>query len=52
MHHQRRQDIRHTFLSHLEQLGNYVRLLFLDFSAAFITVLPHKLMPKLDGLGL
>ncbi|KAK3561725.1 hypothetical protein QTP86_012698 [Hemibagrus guttatus] len=39
-------------LSHLEQQGSYVRLLFVDFSSLFNTILPYKLMDKLGDLGL
>uniref|UniRef100_A0A8C7XV90 Reverse transcriptase domain-containing protein n=1 Tax=Oryzias sinensis TaxID=183150 RepID=A0A8C7XV90_9TELE len=42
----------HTALSHLEQPGSYVRLLFVDFSSAFNTILPHRLVSKLEALGL
>ena len=42
----------HTALSHLEQQGSYVRMLFVDYSSAFNTVLPHKLVVKLEDLGL
>ena len=41
----------HAALSHLEQ-GSYARLLFIDFSPAFNTILPHRLVDKLSGLGL
>uniref|UniRef100_A0A670IGJ8 Reverse transcriptase domain-containing protein n=1 Tax=Podarcis muralis TaxID=64176 RepID=A0A670IGJ8_PODMU len=39
-------------LTHLEKQGNYTRLLFVDFSSAFNTILPHRLVPKLLDLGL
>uniref|UniRef100_A0A8C7YZR7 Reverse transcriptase domain-containing protein n=1 Tax=Oryzias sinensis TaxID=183150 RepID=A0A8C7YZR7_9TELE len=42
----------HTALSHLEQPGSCVRLLFVDFSSAFNTILPHRLVSKLEALGL
>ncbi|KAK3572751.1 hypothetical protein QTP86_007041 [Hemibagrus guttatus] len=42
----------HAALSHLEQQGSYVRLLFVDFSSVFNTILPYKLMDKLGDLGL
>ena len=42
----------HAALSHLEQWGIYARLLFMDFSSAFNTILPHRLVDKLLGLGL
>ncbi|TKS65504.1 RNA-directed DNA polymerase from mobile element jockey [Collichthys lucidus] len=42
----------HAALSHLEQQGSYVRMLFVDYSSAFNTILPHKLAVKLKDLGL
>lgn len=42
----------HAALSHLEQQGSYARLLFLDFSSAFNTILPSRLVAKLSELGL
>ncbi len=41
-----------TTLSHLEQEGSCVQLLFVDYSSAFNTILPHKLVDKLGDLGL
>lgn len=37
----------HTTISHLEQQGRYARLLFVDFSSAFNTILPDRLTAKL-----
>ncbi len=42
----------HIALSHLELQGNYARLLFVDFSSAFNTILPNMLVSKLSDLGL
>ncbi|KAI4888412.1 hypothetical protein NFI96_009397, partial [Prochilodus magdalenae] len=42
----------HTALPHLEQPNTYVRMLFVDFSSAFNTIIPHKLVSKLGSLGL
>ncbi|KAK3548145.1 hypothetical protein QTP70_004851 [Hemibagrus guttatus] len=42
----------HAALSHLEQQGSYVQLLFVDFSPAFNTIIPYKLMDKLGDVGL
>ena len=42
----------HTALSHLEHLGSYVRILFLDFSSAFNNIIPEILVEKLSHLGL
>ena len=42
----------HAVLTPLEKQGNYGRLLFVDFSSAFNTILPHRLVPKLLDLGL
>lgn len=44
--------VLHAVLAHLEQRGGYARLLFLDFSSAFNTILPQRLMSKLEDLGL
>ena len=44
--------VLHTALSHLEQQGSYVRILCVDYSSAFNTILPHKLVVKLGDLGL
>ncbi|KAF7668955.1 hypothetical protein LDENG_00267500 [Lucifuga dentata] len=41
----------HTALSHLEHPGTYVRLLFLDFSSAFNTIIPSRMETKLLSLG-
>ena len=37
----------HAALTHLEQQGSYARLLFIDFSSAFDTILSHRLVSKL-----
>ncbi|KAL0199254.1 hypothetical protein M9458_007794, partial [Cirrhinus mrigala] len=42
----------HAALSHLEQQRCYVRMLFVDYSSAFNTIIPHKLVVKLEDLGL
>src|SRR4029434_3433414 len=42
----------HTTLSHLEKSNTYVRMLFVDYSSAFNTIVPAKLVPKLRSLGL
>ncbi|KAF7661600.1 hypothetical protein LDENG_00257910, partial [Lucifuga dentata] len=42
----------HDALSHLEQQGSYARLLFVDFSSAFNTILPNRLVTKLSHLGI
>lgn len=42
----------HTTLTHVEQRGSYARLLFLDFSSAFNTIIPSRLVSKLEDLGL
>lgn len=41
----------HSTLTHLEEPNNYVRMLFVDVSSAFNTVISHKLVHKLDILG-
>ncbi|KAK3532681.1 hypothetical protein QTP86_027807 [Hemibagrus guttatus] len=42
----------HAALSHLEKQGSYVRMLFVDYSSAFNTILSHILVGKLEDLGL
>ena len=42
----------HTALSHLEKGNTYVRMLFIDYSSAFNTIVPAKLIPKLRIFGL
>ncbi|CAN9505968.1 unnamed protein product [Ophioblennius macclurei] len=42
----------HTALTYLESRNSYVRLLFLDLSSAFNTIVPQTLMQKLSSLGL
>src|SRR4029434_5254644 len=42
----------HTTLTHVEQRGNYARLLFIDFSSAFNTIIPSRLVTKLMDLAL
>ncbi|KAI3352195.1 hypothetical protein L3Q82_005164 [Scortum barcoo] len=42
----------HTALTHLQLPKTYVRMLFVDFSSAFNTVIPDKLILKLHNLGL
>ena len=41
----------HRSLSHLEQVGNTVRVMFFDFSSAFNTIQPAWLRGKLEGAG-
>lgn len=42
----------HSVLSHLDNNDTYARMLFLDFSSAFNTVIPSKLITKLTDLGI
>ena len=43
----------HSTLSHLDTIGGgYVRLLFIDYSSSFNTVVPSRLTTKLHDLGL
>ncbi len=39
-------------LTHLENKDSYVRMLFIDFSSAFNTIIPQQLINKLNLLGL
>ena len=40
----------HTALSHLDKMNTYVRIMFIDSSSAFNTILPTKLITKLMTL--
>ncbi|KAK1802693.1 hypothetical protein P4O66_021191 [Electrophorus voltai] len=42
----------HLALTHLDKKGTYVRMLFIDFSSAFNTIIPQHLIGKLSLLGL
>ena len=42
----------HTALSHQDIMNTYVRMLFIDYSSAFNTIVPSKLINKLRTLGL
>ena len=42
----------HTALSHLDKMNTYVRMLFIDYSSAFNTIVPSKLKIKHEALGL
>ncbi len=42
----------HLALTHLEQKVSYVRMLFIDFSSAFNTIIPQQLIHKPNLLGL
>ncbi len=45
--------ILHSSLTHIDSSnGNYARLLFIDYSSAFNTIVPIKLASELTGLGL
>ena len=43
---------RSTDLTHLDKRNTYVRMLFNDCSSAFNTIVPSKLVIKLETLGL
>ncbi len=46
-------QVLHSSLTHIDSKnGNYVRLLFIDYSSAFNTTVPTKLAVKLSDLGL
>ncbi len=46
-------QVLHSSLTHIDSMnGNYVRLLFIDYSSAFNTIVPTKLAVKLSDLGL
>ena len=42
----------HTALTHLDKRNTYVRMLLIDYSSAFNTIVPSKLVIKLESLGL
>jgi hypothetical protein len=42
----------HTALSHLEKRNTCVRMLFIDYSSAFNTIVPSQLITKVRILGL
>jgi hypothetical protein len=42
----------HTALTHLDTRNTDVRMLFIDYSSAFNTIVPSKLVTKLRTLGL
>lgn len=42
----------HLALTHLDSPNTYVRMMFIDFSAAFNTVIPSKLICKLSQLSI
>ena len=42
----------HTALSHLDKMNTYVRVVFIDYSSAFNTIVSTKLITKLRTLGL
>ncbi len=46
-------QVLHSSLTHIDSTnGNYVRLLFIDYSSAFNTIVPTKLAVKLSDLGI
>ena len=42
----------HTALTHLDKRNTYERMLFIDYSSTFNTILPSKLIIKLGALSL
>jgi hypothetical protein len=44
--------VLYTALSHLHKWNSYVRMLLIDYSSAFNTIVPSKLITKLCTLGL
>ncbi len=42
----------HYGLQHLDRPGTYERILFVDFSSAFKTIIPNLLLPKLTQLSM
>ena len=44
--------VLHTALTHLDKRNTYVRMLFIDYSSAFNTIVHSKVITKLRILGL
>ncbi len=44
-------NLEHGTALCLDRPGAYVRILFVDFSSAFNTIIPNLLLPKLDQLS-
>ncbi len=44
-------NMEHYVLQHLDRPGAYVRILFVDFSSAYNTIIPNHLLPKLTQLS-
>ncbi len=42
----------HYVLQHLDRPGTYVRILCVDFSSAFNTIIPNRLLPKLTQFSM
>jgi len=42
----------HTALNHIDHSGTHVRMLFVDYSSEFNTIIPDILIRKLSDLGL
>ena len=42
----------HKALTHLDKRNTFVRMLFIDYSSAFNTIVHSKLIIKLEALGL
>ena len=42
----------HSVYQHLDKRHSCIRMLFIDYSSAFNTLIPSLLIPKLQGLGL
>ena len=42
--------LQHQVLSHLDSQGTSARILFVDFSSAFNTIQPHKMIEKLKNM--
>ena len=41
----------HTALSHLDKRNTYVRMIIIDYSSVFNTIVPSKLINKLRTMG-
>eukprot|EP00061_Rhincodon_typus_P011137 g35935.t1 len=43
--------VLHLSLEHLDNKGTYVRLLLIDYSSTIKTIIPNRLISKLQDLG-
>ena len=44
-------SLLHDTYTHLDKVGSFVRILFIDYSSAFNTIQPHSLVEKMFNLN-